>query len=116
MVVNYGYMEIAYEDEKKKKITYKHRWITNKEETEENVMLRAKCGRVQRKLVNEHNSVLKNYGYNFEDNFGRGEGHTSELFCVLTVVGFLYQGIVGLADEAYQRACALVGWWTEFFD
>ena len=113
MAVNYVYLEIAYEE--KKQITYKHRWITNKAVSEDNVAWIAKCGRARWKIENEHTNVLKNHGYNLEHNFGHGEDHASEMFCLLNLLGFLYHGIVGLADEEYQRARTSVGWRTEFF-
>jgi hypothetical protein len=114
MAVNYVYMEI--EKEKEKKVTYKNSWITNKEVTEENVEWIARCGRARWKIENEHNNVLKNQGYNLEHNFGHGKDHASEMFCLLNLLGFLYHGILGLADEEYQRARASVGRRTEFFN
>jgi len=114
MAVNYMYMEIAHKE--KEKVTYKHRWITNKEMTEENVALIAKCGRARWKIENEHTNVLKNHGYNLEHTFGYGEDHASEMFCLLNLLGFLYYRILGLADKAYQRAQVSVGWRTEFFN
>ena len=58
----------------------------------------------------------QNHGYNLEHNFGHGEDHASEMFCLLNLLGFLYHGILGLADEEYQRARASVGRRTEFFN
>ena len=112
--VTYVYLEI--ENEEKGKITYKNSWITNKAVTEENVVLIASCGRARWKIENEHNNVLKNHGYNLEHNFGHGEEHASEMFCLLNLLGFLYHGILGIADEAYQRARLSVGRRTEFFN
>jgi len=114
LAVNYVYMEI--ENEEKKKITYKNSWITDKAVTEDNVMLITSCGRARWKIENEHNNVLKNHGYNLEHNFGHGEDHASEIFCLLNLLAFLYHGILGIADEEYQRARASVGRRTEFFN
>ena len=114
LAVNYVYLEI--ENEEKKKITYKNSWITDKAVTEENVVLIASCGRARWKIENEHNNVLKNHGYNLEHNFGHGEEHASEIFCLLNLLGFLFHGILGVADEEYQRARASVGRRTEFFN
>jgi len=114
MAVNYVYLEI--ENEEKGKITYKNRWITNKAVTEENAALIASCGRARWKIENEHNNVLKNHGYNLEHNFGHGEEHASEMFCLLNLLAFLYHGILGIADEDYQRARMSAGRRTEFFN
>jgi hypothetical protein len=114
MAVNYVYLEI--ENEEKKKVTYRNSWVTNKEVSETNVVWLATCGRARWKIENEHNKVLKNHGYNLEHNFGHGEDHASAMFCLLNLLSFLYHGILGLADEEYQRAQASVGRRTEFFN
>jgi hypothetical protein len=114
MAVNYVYLEI--ENEEKGKATYKNSWITNKAVTEGNVALIASCGRARWKIENEHNNVLKNHGYNLEHNFGHGEEHASEMFCLLNLLAFLYHGILGIADEDYRLARASVGRRTEYFN
>jgi hypothetical protein len=108
------YLEI--ENEEKRKVTYRNGWITDKAVTDTNVVLIASCGRARWKVENEHNNVLKNHGYNLEHNFGHGEEHASEIFCLLNLLGFLYHGILGIADEAYKRARASAGRRTEFFN
>jgi hypothetical protein len=114
MRVNYVYLHIH--NEEKGKTTYTNSWITNKEVSEENVELIASCGRARWKIENEHNNVLKNHGYNLEHNFGHGEQHASEMFCLLNLLGFLYHGILDLADEDYRGVRRQAGRRTEFFN
>jgi hypothetical protein len=87
LAVNYVYLEI--ENEEKKKITYKNSWITDKAVSEQNAALIASCGRARWKIENEHNNVLKNHGCNLEHNFGHGEEHASEIFCLLSAGFFI---------------------------
>jgi hypothetical protein len=67
------------------------------------------------KIENEHNNVLKNHGYNLEHNFGHGEEHASEMYCLLNLLAFLFHGILSLADGDYRQARANMGRRTEFF-
>jgi hypothetical protein len=111
--VNYVSLEI--ENSKNGKITYRNSWITNKVLDAENVERIAACGRARWKIENEHNNILKNHGYNLKHNFGHGKKHASEMYCLLNLLSFLFHGILGYADEQYQRARALLGRRTEFF-
>ena len=114
VLVNYLSLEIT--NEEKGKVTYGNSWVTDKEITEENVVLLTSCGRARWKIENEHNNVLKNHGYNLEHNFGHGNEHASELFCLLNFLAFLYHGILYLADENYRTAREYAGRRTEFFN
>ena len=88
-VLEVNWLEISIWNETKRKRTFYNSWITNKEITAENVKALADCERVRRKIENEHNNVLKNNGYNLEHNFGHGQAHVSENFCVLNLLAFL---------------------------
>ena len=112
--VNYVYWEI--ENEEKGKVTYRNSWITDKAVGEHNVAHIAACGRSRWKIENEHNNVLKNHGYNLEHNFGHGQEHASEMFCLLNLLSFLWHGILWLADEGYRKARACAGRRDEFFN
>jgi hypothetical protein len=112
--VNYVYFEI--ENEETKKITYRNSWVTDKEVTEENVEMIVSCARARWKIENEHNNVLKNHGYNLEHNFGHGEEHASEMYCLLNLLAFMYHGILQLADEEYRKARIAAGRRSEFFN
>jgi hypothetical protein len=114
LLVNYVYLEI--ENSKSGRVTYRNSWITNKPVDEENVERIASCGRARWKIENEHNNVLKNHGYNLEHNFGHGEAHASEMFCLLNLLAFLFHGILFYADEQYRKARSLLGRRTEFFN
>jgi hypothetical protein len=101
LLVNYLYFELYNEEEDK--ITYKNSWITNHDITEENVRGVAECGRAQWKIEHEHNNELKHHGYNLKHNFGHGENHANEVFCMLNLPAFLFHGIQGLTDGGYRR-------------
>jgi hypothetical protein len=113
LVVNY----LAYEiwNEEKQKSTYKNTWITNKTITKDTVSELAKCGRSRWKIENEHNNVLKHRGYNLKHNFGHGDNHAAEVFCLLNLLSFLIHGIQDLADGEYKKARASCGRRDEFF-
>jgi hypothetical protein len=114
LLVNYLHLEIV--NEEKGKVTYRNSWITDKEVTEDNVALLASCARARWKIENEHTNILKNHGYNLAHNFGHGEEHASEMFCLLNLLAFLYHGILDLADEEYRQARVSTGRRTEFFN
>jgi hypothetical protein len=103
-------------NEEKGKRTFFNSWVTNKRITAENVKHLADCGRARWKIENEHNNVLKNHGYNLKHNFGHGENHASEVFCVLNLLAFLFHTILGLCDEDYRRTRASERRPDEFFN
>ena len=102
LLVNYIYFE-TYNVEKDK-ITYKNSWVTDKLVTKVNVKELVECGRARWKIENENNNVLKNYGYHLEHNFGHGEKHACEIFCVLNILAFLVHGLMVLCDENFIKA------------
>lgn len=99
-----NYLEMSIWDEKKGKRTYYNSWITDKPIDADNAKHLADCGRARWKIENEHNNVLKNHGYNLEHNFGHGENHASENFCLLNLLAFLFHTILYLGDEQYRVA------------
>jgi hypothetical protein len=64
----------------------------------------AGCGRAGWKIENEHTKALKNHGYNLEHNFGHGEKHGSENFCLMNLPAFLFHTLLFLGDERYRGA------------
>jgi hypothetical protein len=80
MKVNYLYFEMY--NQEKEAVTYKNSWITNLEINEQNVENMAACACARWKIENEHNNVLKNHGDNLEHNFGHGQEHANEIFCL----------------------------------
>lgn len=88
----------------KKKVTYHNSWITDKTVNADNVVSLVKCARARWKIENEHNNVLKNRGYNLDHNFGHGEKHASDVYCILNLLAFQIHGIMMLLDDTYKRA------------
>jgi hypothetical protein len=111
--VNYLYFEIY--NREKGEVTYKNSWITNLAINESNVEKMTGCARARWKIENEHNNVLKNHGYNLEHNFGHGQEHANELFCLFNLLAFLFHGIQRLADEGYRKAYGSFGRKIDFF-
>ncbi|GHV41819.1 hypothetical protein AGMMS49546_18600 [Spirochaetia bacterium] len=99
-----NYLEMSIWDEEKGKRTYYNSWITDKPIDTDNAKHLADCGRARWKIENEHNNVLKNHGYHLEHNFGHGENHASENFCLLNLLAFLFHTILYLGDEQYRAA------------
>jgi hypothetical protein len=102
LLVNYLYFEIYNEEHDK--ITYKNSWITNKTVSNSNIRLLVDCARARWKIENENNNVLKNYGYHLEHNFGHGERHACEVYCILNLLAFLVHGVLILCDENFIKA------------
>jgi hypothetical protein len=75
----------------------------------------ADCGRARWKIENEHNNVLKNHGYNLEHNFGHGEEHAGENFCILNLPAFLFHTILYMGDEKYWAARERAGRRDNFY-
>jgi len=114
LLINYFSLEIY--NEEKDKNTYKNTWITNKTVTGENVELLAECGRSRWKIENKNNNTLKNQGYHLTHNFGRGERHAGEIYCILLLLAFLQHGLMILCDLLYMKARACFGRRDEFFN
>lgn len=114
LLVNYIYFEIY--NKEKDKIVYKNSWITNKTVTNENICLLVDCARTRWKIENENNNVLKNYGYHLEHNFGHGENHAGEIYCILNLFAFLVHGLMVLCDENFIKARSYFGRRDEFYN
>jgi hypothetical protein len=113
MYVNYLKYEIW--NEEKEKTEYGNTWITNKDINRENVVEMTKVARTRWKTENEHNNTLKHGGYNLKHNFGHGQEHAAEVFCMLNLFSFLIHGLQDLADEEYKAARATFSSRKEFF-
>jgi len=114
LLVNYLSLSIWNEEQSKR--TFYNTWITNIPITSDNVAHLASCGRSRWKIENEHNNVLKNHGYNLEHNFGHGKNHASEMYCLLNLLAFQMHSLLDISDEDYQKARAVSGRRTEFFN
>jgi hypothetical protein len=113
LAVNYLHFEIY--NEEKGEITYKNSWITNHPIGKDTTQGIAECGRARWKIENEHNNVLKHRGYNMEHNFGHGESHACDIFCLLNLLAFLFHGIQDICDEEYRKARGSFGRRDAFF-
>ena len=111
-----NYLSLSIWNEKLNKRTFLNTWITNKTITEDNVAHLASCARARWKIENEHNNVLKNHGYNLEHNFGHGQTHASEMYCLLNLLAFQMHSILDINDEDYQKARTSAGRRDEFFN
>ena len=110
-----NYLSLQIWNEENKEITYSNSWITNKAVNVENVVWLASCGRTQWKIEHEYNNVLKCRGYNLEHNFGHGQAHAADIYCLLNILGFLYHSIQDAIDEEYQAARKSFGRRDGFF-
>ena len=75
-------------------------WVTDIELTPQNLERIMRAGRARWKIENETFNTLKNQGYQFEHNFGRGEMNLSVVFAMLMMLAFL-------ADQVQQLCCPL---------
>ena len=112
LLVNYLYVE-TYNLEKGK-VVYRNSWITDKVISEENVRLLVSCARARWKIENENNNVLKKRGYPLEHNFGHGENHACEIYCMLNLLAFLVHGLMILCDGNFIKARSYFGRREEF--
>jgi hypothetical protein len=79
LLVNYLYLQVK--NEQTGEAIFTNSWITDKPISAENVELLASCGRARWKIENEHNNVLKNYGYNLEHKSVMGNSTPASSFC-----------------------------------
>ena len=114
MSVNYIYYETK--NLETGKIANKNSWITNKIITKDNVSFIVKCAKARWKIENENNNVLKNYGYHLEHNFGHGENHACEIYCILNLPAFLIHGLMILCDDNFITARSYFGRGDEFYN
>jgi hypothetical protein len=110
-----NYLSLAIWNEGLNKRTFYNSWITDKTITVNNAAHLASCGRARWKIENEHNNVLKNHGYNLKHNFGHGENHAGEMYCLLNLLAFQMHSLLDICDEDYRKARALAGRRDEFF-
>jgi hypothetical protein len=110
-----NYLSFQIWNEEKQETTYSNSWITNKPISEDTVVLLANCARTRWKIENEYNNVLKCRGYNLEHNFGHGQNHAADIYCLLNVLAFLFHSIQDLIDEDYRTARGSFGRRDAFF-
>jgi hypothetical protein len=114
LLVNYLYFEMYNVEQGK--VVYHNSWITDKTVSQENVKALTACARARWKIENENNNVLKNYGYHLEHNFGHGEDHACEVYCILNLLAFMAHGLMILCDEKFIKARSYFGRGDEFYN
>lgn len=78
-------------------------WVTNIGITIENVLTITKGGRARWKIENETFNTLKNYGYNFEHNYGHGKKYLSTNLGMLMMLAFLIDQLQELTCTLYKK-------------
>jgi len=110
-----NYLSLKIWNKEKDEITYSNSWITNKPVTADTAAFLAHCARTRWKIENEYNNVLKCRGYNLEHNFGHGQEHAADIYCLLNILAFLFHSIQDALDEDYQAARKSFGRRDAFF-
>lgn len=75
-------------------------WVSDMPLEENNLMSLMRAGRARWRIENETFNTLKNQGYQFEHNFGHGNGHLTTVLMHLMMLAFLI-------DQIQQRCCGL---------
>jgi hypothetical protein len=107
--------ETGDKKKKKQKPIFYNSWVTDKEITRDNVATYAEYGRARWKIENENNNVLKERGYNLEHNYGHGNKHLSEVFCLLNILAFMTHSILDYTCALWQKARKTAGRRDTFF-
>jgi len=81
-------------------------WVTNIWITVGNVMTITRGGRARWKIENETFNTLKNYGYNFEHNYGHGKKYLSTNLGMLMMLAFLIDQVQELSCTLYKKCRA----------
>lgn len=68
------------------------------------------------KIENETLSTLKNQGYNFEHNYGRGYKNLCSVMIMLMMLAFLIDQVQQLCCKVYQKARKHAGRLTTLFE
>jgi len=66
-------------------------------------------GRSRWKIENETFNTLKNFGYNFEHNYGHGRKYLSTNLCFLMLLAFMIDQIQGMICKTFQAVKKLSG-------
>jgi hypothetical protein len=84
-------------------LIYRNAWATDHALTESTLHAFVVAARTRWKSENEHNNVLKNYGYHLEHNFGHGQQYLALVLVLLNLLAFLFHTVLDLCDEQYRR-------------
>jgi hypothetical protein len=78
-------------------------WATDHARDEPSLRPLVSAARTRWKSENENNTVLKNYGYHLEHNFGYGGQYRAMVLVMLNRLAFLVHTVLDLCDEQYRR-------------
>ncbi len=95
---------------------YYNTFATNFALTDDTVESVVRSGRARWKVENEHNNVLKNYGYNLEHNYGHGHKYLSAVLVTLNLLAFLIHTILDQTHSLYAAIRQELGTRKTFFD
>jgi len=93
-----NFIEYMETDSKGKETLFS--WVTNIKVSDENVYKLMRGGRSRWKIENETFNTLKNFGYNFERNYGHGKEYLATVLCLLMMLAFLI-------DQVQEISCGL---------
>jgi hypothetical protein len=99
--VKVNVLEYRQTDPKGKELNFS--WVTNILISTTNVDKIAKGGRARWKIENETFNTLKNYGYNFEHNYGHGKKYLSTVLCLLMMLTFLVDQVQEICCSLFQQ-------------
>jgi hypothetical protein len=99
--VKVNVLEYRQTDLKGKELNFS--WVTNILISITNVHKISKGGRARWKIENETFNTLKNYGYNFEHNYGHGKKYLSTVLCLLMMLAFLVDQVQEICCSLFQR-------------
>lgn len=114
LLVNWCEVRIYREDTGRR--LYFNAFITNFELNDHSVHPIVQSGRARWKVENEHNNVLKNYGYHLEHNYGHGQQYLAAVLVTLNLLAFLIHTILSQTNATYVAVRQELGTRKTFFD
>jgi hypothetical protein len=112
--VHVNFLDYMQTDPKGKETHFS--WVTNIEINPNNVFALMKGGRARWKIENETFNTLKNYGYNFEHNYGHGKKHLSTILCHLMILAFLLDQVQEIACGQFKAAKKRAGTYKSLWE
>jgi hypothetical protein len=111
-----NWCEVRIVREQSGELLYQNAFITDHTLTDQTVKPILTAGRTRWKIENEHNNVLKNYGYHLEHNYGHGQQYLSTILVMLNLLAFLVHTVLALTSVQYQSIRQELGARRTFFD
>jgi hypothetical protein len=111
-----NWCEVTITDEATGELIYHNAWATDHPLDDQALRPFVSAARTRWKSENEHNNVLKNYGYHLEHNFGHGGQYLAMVLVMLNLLAFLFHTVLDLCDEPYRRVRAELATRQTFFN